>query len=182
MEQHDEAFETLRKADPTTRSLDVDDIWQGIERPSHEHAARSPWHRQAAIAAVIALAVGTGTGYQVAASRSTTESTVAATDALGYGAMSAAASSGAGTEAAAGGMQADSKMATFGGRPFLTPADSLDDTAGSAAGYVISNDTVNTKKKIMAISAAPMVWWVCAEYGTTSMTWSALRSNSSLLA
>ena len=34
---------------------------------------------------------------------------------------------------------------------------------------------------ICASSAAPMVWWFSAVYGSTSTTWSAVRSSSSLL-
>lgn len=158
----DEAFVALRANDPAHSANDLATIRENVETPAlHHHTVdkkRPSWLMPAAAAAVASLLIGSGAGYQLAASSASSNtdmSTAAVGPALG--------APGTDTNYGMGGGRTGSQIAGasdkmmpgyFGGRAFLTPAASISDTSGSAVGYLMDDANVDRKALANAIAKA----------------------------
>lgn len=153
MSDHDQAFEALRAADPTVPNAETDAVRAKVAPPSPTVLPGAPRRglRQAAVAAAVALAVGSASGYQVAAAQLGSESTEVAVS-TGDSVLVPGQGAGPASRTVAG--AATDKMMYYGGRAWLTPAGDLSDEAGQEVGYLMDRSGVDMAAKAAALADA----------------------------
>jgi len=166
----DEALETLASLDPALGApkpdlaairsrVDTDTISTVLELDyGSVKTRRIPKWTYAAVAAVVAMGVGTGAGYSIAARGHNTSSTSANAckasapncNDTGAGRQGDFISSGsAGSELKLSGTAASSMTLTrFGATPWLNPVDSLSDESGLGHAYIFSTEDLDNTKAV----------------------------------
>lgn len=141
----DPAWELLRANDPVTASAspDLAAIKASVLAESTKVVpiSKRSWLAPVAIAASVALVVGSGAGYTVAA-RSTSDSSSSIAMPVAEMGVPARGS-------------ADEKMsssAIWGGRPFLEAGSGISNTSGTQVGYTFDASDIDRKKKIQDIA------------------------------
>ena len=143
---NDHAWELLQANDPAN-SVDAPDltaIRASVIAEAHKvvPASKKSWLAPVAVAASIALFVGGGTGYTIAAQSGSNVPNVVSAPAMEMG-------------GAAGSKDAKLSSGSFwGGRAFLEADSGISDTSGVQVGYTFDASDVDRKSKLEQIAAA----------------------------
>ena len=138
---NDRAWELLQANDPANSAVtpDLAAIRASVLTESTKvvSISKRSWLAPVAVAASVALFVGVGAGYTIAAqSGSNSPNTISAPGIKMGGA--------AGAE--------DSKMAYWGGRSFLEADSEIPDTSGSAIGYTFDASDIDRQAQLQSIA------------------------------
>jgi|GEM_PF-2311947 len=164
---NDQGWELLRANDPANLSAapDLTAIRASVLAESSKVVAISKrsWLAPVAVAASVALFIGGGAGYTIAAQSSSDSSNFVytPTSAPEMGAPSGSRVGGANGSAAGmpSGAQdskisASSAWAGWGGRPFLEASSDISDTAGKQVGFTFDASDIDRKAQLELIAAA----------------------------
>lgn len=138
---NDRAWELLQANDPANSAVtpDLAAIRASVLTESTKvvSISKRSWLAPVAVAASVALFVGVGAGYTIAAQSGSNVPNVVSAPATEMGGA-------AGAE--------DSKMAYWGGRTFLEADSGISDTSGSAIGYTFDASDIDRKAQLQSIA------------------------------
>ena len=139
--ENDQAWTALTANDPAQHlaSPDLDALKSSVLSQAIKVSpiSKRSWLAPVAVAASVALFVGGGAGYTIAAQSSSNSSNTISAPAIEMG--------------GAGGAE-DSKMSYWGGRVFLEADSGVTDTSGSAIGYTFDASNIDRKAQLQKIA------------------------------